>query len=424
MRGSKRKLQIYVSACIAAGGILFLVFDPFPMSPKDLQGLTVMGLLIFVSEHLAVPLPRGGGSVSVSSPLIYTTAMVYGPSKATWLACLATISARELAPSVPRQYFLFNRAAFTISTAIAGSIFQWLGGVPGSLNLQRGVIPLVACALTYTLVNAGLVMTALSLQRGVSFRTLWRTNFMWSIPSLLALVPLAAIMSGVLVNSGPVSIALFFLPLLAARQSFGRYIELRQVFLETIRALVRALDAKDPCTRGHSERVARLSAAVGRALRLPEQEIELLEYIGLLHDIGKVAIRDAVLKKPGIYTINEYIEMKAHPTLGADIITGIKMLGNAASWVRYHHEWYNGTGFPEGLKGNQIPLGARIISVADAFDAMISERPYKSPLPTSRAIEELQRCAGTQFDPEVVKVMISCWKELEPGDNEADQSKV
>lgn len=421
MPQSQRKLKIYVRLCIAVGSLLFAILQPFPIASKDLPGLAVLGLLIFVSEYLAVPLPRGGGSVSVSSPLIYTALMVYGVRKATWLACVATISLKELSPVVPREAFLFNRAVLTICTATAGSIFQWLGGDPGSLSLKRGVIPLVACALSYTLVNAGLVMIALSLQRGVPLRTLWATNFVWSLPSLLALVPLAAIMSSVLVNSGPLSIALFFLPLLAARQSFGRYIELRQVFLETVRALVQALDAKDPCTRGHSERVARWSAAIGRALRLPEAEVELLQYIGLLHDIGKVGIRDAVLKKPGTYTINEYIEMKAHPNVGANILAGIKLLGQAASWVRYHHERYDGTGFPEGLKKEEIPLGARIISVADAFDAMISERPYKKALSPAQAIEELKRCAGTQFDPAIVQVMISCWKELRPGENGADE---
>lgn len=417
MKSSKSKLSFYTKSCIALGGSLLLLFHPFPLRANDLPGLAVLGFLIFVSEYLAVPLPRGGGSVSVSSPIIYTAIIVYGVRKAAWLASLASISVKELSGHFPVIAFLFNRSAIAISTVAASFVYELTGGLAGSLSLQHGFVPLFLCALAYTGIDGALVMIAMVLQRGVSMVSLWATNFRWSLPSLLAVTPLAAIMSYVMIRSGPLSIALFFLPLLAARHSFGRYVELRKVFLQTVKALVQTLDAKDPYTRGHSERVAFWASAIGRQLDLPEEEVELLEYVGLLHDVGKIGIRDAILKKPGIYTQREYSEMKEHPVLGAEILSGITVLGKGAIWVKYHHERYDGTGFPEGLKAEHIPLGARIIAVADAFDAMTSDRPYKAALSVKKATEELQRCSGTQFDPKIVRAMLECVSQLQPSED-------
>ncbi|HHV78779.1 MAG TPA: HD domain-containing protein [Firmicutes bacterium] len=420
MNGSSTRLNAYIRACVILGGLLLVVYQPFPLNTQHLPGLAVLGLLIFVSEYLAVPLPRGGGSVSVSSPLIYTAIIVYGIREATWLACVASISISELSARLPLTAFLFNRAAITISTVAGGIAYELSNGQPGSLDLRHGFGPLFVCALTYTAINGGLVLLAMMIQKGKSVTSLWVTNFRWSLPSLLAVTPLAGIMAFVLIRSGPMSIALFFLPLLAARHSFGRYVELRKVFIQTIKALVQTLDAKDPYTRGHSERVAYWASTIARKLNLPEQDIELLEYIGLLHDVGKIGISDAVLKKPGIYTKQEYSEMKAHPVLGAEIISGITLLGKGATWVKYHHERHDGTGFPEGLKGDDIPLGARIIAVADAFDAMTSDRPYKNAMSLEQAREELKRCSGSQFDPRIVQVMLTCTEGLQQCEDKTD----
>jgi HD-GYP domain-containing protein (c-di-GMP phosphodiesterase class II) len=232
-------------------------------------------------------------------------------------------------------------------------------------------------------------------------------NMHWAVPNLVTFIPMSLLIAVVYDAGGPASVALFFVPLLMARQAFQRYMDMRTTYLQTITALSAALDAKDPSTHGHSERVAGHAVAIGRKLGVSHVDLELLEYVGILHDVGKLGVRDAVLKKPGLLTAAEYEEMKQHPTLGGQIVGGIKLLGKGSQWIRHHHERYDGTGFPDGLAGEDIPLGARIITVADAYDAMLSARSYKPDFTPERARQELLQCSGTQFDPKVVAALLS-----------------
>ncbi len=184
------------------------------------------------------------------------------------------------------------------------------------------------------------------------------------------------------------------------------YEELQGHFADTIRALVTAMEAKDAYTYGHSDRVTQYSLMIGNHLGLTEAEVRELEYTALLHDIGKIGIAEEILRKPGKLNPHEWSVVKKHTVLGSTIIRPIKFLNRGEASVRHHHEWFNGSGYPDGLRGEDIPLFARIIAVADAFDAMISERPYRSCLTEQAAIGELKRCAGEQFDPTVVATFL------------------
>jgi HD-GYP domain-containing protein (c-di-GMP phosphodiesterase class II) len=180
----------------------------------------------------------------------------------------------------------------------------------------------------------------------------------------------------------------------------------------TIKALAAAIDAKDPYTCGHSQRVVEYALMAGAALSLSPVELEVLEYAGILHDIGKIGIADNILCKPGNLTEEEYCAIPEHPVIGANIIEGIPFLKEARTLVLYHHERYDGLGYPEGLKGEDIPLGARLLTVADSFDSMTTDRPYHAALNINHALDELRRCAGTQFCPIAVKAFISGFEEL------------
>lgn len=180
-------------------------------------------------------------------------------------------------------------------------------------------------------------------------------------------------------------------------------------------ALSNAIDARDSYTRGHSERVSEYAAQLAKALKLPEDQIDIIRYVGLLHDVGKVGIRDAIMKKPGAFTFEEYEEMKNHANLGADMLAGLKFLGKGQDWVRYHHERWDGHGFPKGLSGEAIPLEARILACADSFDAMTTDRPYKAKMDLEAARKELKRCSGTQFDPKVVEAMVKVIDKMQEG---------
>lgn len=180
--------------------------------------------------------------------------------------------------------------------------------------------------------------------------------------------------------------------------------EMNEFFIGLIKALSEAIEAKDKYTRGHTDRVSHLSIMIGEKMRLSKERIEILRLASILHDIGKIGIPENILNKPTRLTSEEYIKIKEHPLIGAQILKPIAKLKDVREAVLYHHESYDGYGYPAGLKGEQIPLEARIIAVADTYDALITERPYKKALSPEKALKEIEKCSGTQFDPEVVKV--------------------
>ncbi|KDR96434.1 HD-GYP domain, c-di-GMP phosphodiesterase class II (or its inactivated variant) [Peptoclostridium litorale DSM 5388] len=181
------------------------------------------------------------------------------------------------------------------------------------------------------------------------------------------------------------------------------YKEMKNTYFETIHALASSIDAKDPYTRGHSHRVTEYSVEIGKEMNLRDDELERLEYMAVLHDIGKIGIRDSILNKTAPLNDEEYEVIKDHPLIGAKILESSKSLKMLINGVKYHHEKYDGTGYGEGLKGREIPLGARIIAVADAYDAMTTDRPYRKGLSHEISMEEINKFSGRQFDPEIVR---------------------
>jgi len=184
------------------------------------------------------------------------------------------------------------------------------------------------------------------------------------------------------------------------------YKHMQDTYLGTIQTLARAIDAKDPHTKGHSDRVTRYAVKIAKEMNLSETVIRNIEYAALIHDIGKIGIQETILAKKGKLSRAEYEIVKMHPLIGESIITPVKFLNGVAPLILYHHEGFDGEGYLEGLRGEGIPLGARIISVADAFDAMTSDRPYRKALSKEEARRELEKESGKRFDPEVVKALL------------------
>jgi putative nucleotidyltransferase with HDIG domain len=176
--------------------------------------------------------------------------------------------------------------------------------------------------------------------------------------------------------------------------------------LNTIYALAATVDAKDHYTYGHSKKVSKYAVNIAEALGYPNERINTLRTAGLLHDIGKIGIPDQILRKTGFLTPEEWQVIYAHPDLGVSIIKHVESLSDCLAGIKYHHEHYDGTGYPAGLKGDNIPQDARILAICDAYDAMTSERPYRNKLTHEMALEELKRCSGTQFDPKIVEVFL------------------
>jgi putative nucleotidyltransferase with HDIG domain len=181
---------------------------------------------------------------------------------------------------------------------------------------------------------------------------------------------------------------------------------LKKAHLDSVKVLVEAIDAKDPYTRGHSDRVTRMSLKIAFQFGFAEDRLESLEYGALLHDIGKIGIKDEVLQKPGALNSEEYQYIQEHPLIGVKIIEGLDFFKDKIPMIRHHHEHYDGSGYPDGLLGAAIPLEARIIAVPDAFDAMTSARPHRGMMPLQDVLMELEKCKGTQFDPKILEIFL------------------
>ncbi len=187
------------------------------------------------------------------------------------------------------------------------------------------------------------------------------------------------------------------------QQAYG---DLKKAYLDSVKVLAEAIDAKDPYTRGHSDRVRRMSLRIAVSLGFTEERMEILEYGALLHDIGKIGIKDEILRKPGPLSPEEYRMIQEHPLIGAKIVEGIDFFKDKIAMIRNHHEHFDGKGYPDGLAGEAIPLEARLIAVPDAFDAMASSRPHRGSMPTEHILVEMEKHKGKQFDPRILKIFL------------------
>jgi putative nucleotidyltransferase with HDIG domain len=289
------------------------------------------------------------------------------------------------------------------------TLLPLIGANPTAAPVGQFAAVLVAAGVFFV-VNTGFAVVAVSARTGAAPRTVFAQDITAVAANLAGLAPLAWLMT--LVFQLPNGIGwwatpLFVVPLYTTRLSYARYVETRELFEQTIEALSKAVDARDPYTRNHSSRVSHIAEAMCRVMRLPENEIERIKWAGLLHDIGKIGIRDNILLKEGPLDKGERILMNQHPTIGAEIVAPATQLASEAPLIKAHHEWFNGSGYPDGQEALDIPRGARILTIADAYEAMTSSRPYrKTPLTHEQAVDQLERFSGIQFDPEIVPVLV------------------
>lgn len=401
------KLKIYIGVITASAIALFIYLIPSLPSLSNIWLVLIFFLAISAfAEFIPVDLPIGG-VMSIGFPIDFVLILVYGPALAMLITAFSALISEMIDRKISWYKIIFNASQLALSAGIAGLVYQYSGGIIGFQNFLKFVFPASLCALTYCFINLILVTVVISLAQGSRIFAVWRVNFKENLPTYLAEAPLGFLMAIIYVQVGIWGILLFFLPLLLARRSFELYAKMRKMYLETIRALAAAIDAKDPYTKGHSERVAQMAVSLARELNLPEGEIENLEYSALLHDIGKIGIDEKILRKDDGLTNEEYDKIKKHTITGAKIIEPVDFLKNSYQAIYHHHERFNGNGYPDGIKEEDIPLAARIISVADAYDAMNSDRPYRKRLSKDKIIKELKDQSGKQFDPKIVKALIS-----------------
>ena len=266
----------------------------------------------------------------------------------------------------------------------------------------QNVIAIVGSGLLDIAVNSFLVCLVISLAINQPLRYIWLRNFRQVIWHELSIIPLGTIVA-LLWRFNPVSIVLAALPLEVVRRSYKFLNDLQRQTGEALSALVRVIDERDHHTLDHSERVSNYARTIAEALDLPQESIDSIASAALLHDVGKVGMADDILFNPRILNPQERKHAQEHAEVGAMLLSKFPLFDKGAILVKHHHERYDGTGYPEGLKGKDIPLGSRIISVADAYQAMTEDRPYRRALSVDQAVAQLVAGSGTQFDPEIVQ---------------------
>nr|WP_232542961.1 HD-GYP domain-containing protein [Streptomyces sp. QHH-9511] len=352
--------------------------------------------------------PMGAGSFF---PVLLSSALLLPPSAAALTALPGALLARvERRPAGVRrawrtaQLVIAVWAAAMVAGALDGGLA--LGGGPHHPDFPYVLLPAAACALTFCLVLTALDGGVRTAAEGVPPRTAWRGLGRALAPH--AVHGLAGLMMAVLWRStyGPVAALFVLLPMYISCWVFAQYHREHAAHRATIRALVQAVDIKDRYTRGHSERVGRASVLIARELGMEEDRLEVVRFAGILHDVGKLGVPTRVLRKDGPLTPEERRIIELHPEYGHEMVRGIGFLGEARSAILHHHERMDGSGYPYGLSGAQIPEFARVVAVADAFDAMTSTRCYSRARPVEKAVAELERCAGTHFDPRMVRALV------------------
>jgi hypothetical protein len=402
------------SVVLSGVAILVLWHLTSRMGDVDWQAFVFWGILLAFPEFFPSRFPSGIW-LSVSFAAEYASIIVLGPGAAVWLVVL-----RELFVGSVHQLWLrkgyrtrdsvfavaFNFSQFVVSVGVAGLVFQIAQEAGSAYSFPKFLIPLGLCALVYFFLNTGLLATAVRLHERIPF--LWQA---WAIGRSMALGHVVLAIAGaaaawLYLEVSPWVVALAIPFLLLIRVHFQDKVEVRRSEEESLALMAKLIEAKDRYTEKHSQRVIDYTNMILRELRVSYRLGETIKRAALVHDIGKIGTRDATLTKPGWLTTEEYEAVKAHPAAGAEILAKKASFGKEIPIVRHHHESLDGSGYPDGLAGTEIPLGARILAVADAYDAMTSPRPYKPARSREEAVAELRRCSGTQFDSEAVEALV------------------
>jgi putative nucleotidyltransferase with HDIG domain len=407
LRGWPRVAWVVIPSFLAALPLLLALFGgpEVRQSRLDVGGVLLWTLILAAAEALPVPLPRGG-TVTIGSILDLGAIVLFGPWIAGAMDLVTTVFAQVVWLRRRPAEALLHAGLYAATTVLAGAAFLAAGGVLGAPRLPTDLLAVLLSGSLYFVLNTGAVSFVLGARSGEHPAFVWRRQFRDGLPLYVLSIGFALLFAEVRIHAGLAGVLLLVLPLFLARYALRLYADLKEDLISFVRALSVALDAVDPYTHDHSVRVAAYSVRVARRLGIPESEVEMIQYAALVHDIGKIAQRPDVIRKPDALDEEERRLMMRHPEAGARIVGQIRALREAAEMIRTHHWRPDGRGYPSGLLESQVPRGARIIHVCDAFDAMTSDRPYRKGLPASRALSELRRNAGAQFDHGAVLALI------------------
>ncbi len=416
------RARFYIAAVALASGVC--LFNTFHGWAPELSARFFLYLAIAVaSSGMKVSLPGIDGNMSVNYIFTLLALLELGRPQAVLLAVIsAFIQTFWNAKNRPKlAQLLFNISCIALTVFAASVIFER----PWFVNLPEGAaLRLTIAGITYFFANTLCVSTILAMTSKRTIPQVWQSCYVWTFPYYLVGVSLAVMLHTSIETLGwRFTVAL--LPLLyIIYRSFRLYLDkleqekthnadMAALHLRTIEALAMAIEAKDECTQEHLRRVQVYSENIAAKMGLPEDEIQALRTAAILHDIGKLAVPDYIISKPGKLTPEEFDKMKIHTVVGAAILQQVAFPYAVAPIVRSHHERWDGTGYPDGLKGDEIPIGARILSAVDCLDAISSDRQYRQALPLNEAMDYVASLAGRSFDPKVIEVLQQHYRDFE-----------
>jgi HD domain len=427
--GKLSRVALLYIALVVAAAVILVARSSF--AGLSWQAIAVLGALVMISESWATQLRPHRLSWTPGSAAMLASVVLTGPAGAAVVGACTAFGLRR-GPSVLQR--VFNTAMYATSAYLAGRTFVALGGhvgLPDENSFPLIIAPFAAAAAVQAVANHGMLAGVLWLTRdGEATRA--QAGVGLSTKLLLSDVGYGAF--GLLIAAlwrvaGPFAPLLVLIPLFVARWAVAQFAEQQRAYEATVGALCQAVETKDVYTRGHSDRVSRGSVMIAREVGMRGDRVEALRYAGMLHDVGKLGVPTKVLQKTGKLTEEEYEAIQLHPARGLDIVSEIGFLDEALAGIMHHHERIDGRGYPVGLAGDEIPEFARVLAVADAFDAMTSTRSYRGARPVDEAIAELRKWSGTQFDPAFVDAFVAAvkregWQRQQPAELETGELAV
>jgi putative nucleotidyltransferase with HDIG domain len=416
------RLRVKTLVCVVVAGAIASLYWTAGFASSQWLHFFVYLLAILLSSGMKVAMPKSEATMSVNFPFILLGILECSPLQAVILATSSVIAQCRIRVVKPFRLIqiLFNVANVTTATVLAWHTYAGLLGL-----LHREVAPTLAVAATvYFLANTVPLALVIAWESQMAPIRQWRHEFLWYLPFYLVGAMLAAAANLISIRWGWMT-SLLLVPLVyiiyrgyranvAIIRDRERHIaETEALHLRTIEGLAMAVEAKDKNTHGHLMRVRVYALELGKIMGLDQSIMQALLTAAYLHDIGKLAVPEHIINKPGKLTQEEFEKMKIHPGVGADILERVKFPYPVVPIVRSHHEAWDGSGYPDGLKGEEIPIGARILTAVDCLDALASDRPYRRALPLDEAMAMVKSKAGSQFDPEVVRLLAEHYPHLE-----------
>jgi putative nucleotidyltransferase with HDIG domain len=397
----------YVSlVCVAALGASFVLFVTEPaFNVEFARAALTFGVISVLAQLLSYRTGRSStGSVSFI-PVLASAAIA--PHWVSIVAVIASSLAGQIVAKRNTLRTIFNPAQEAFALALAILAYRAFGGIPLHRIADSSSLSLIALFLVFFTTNSICVSGALGIVGQRSAWLIWKENTLSALPYDFLSLPAILFFVWTYTQYGTVGAFVFAVPLLGIRQLYKVTGQLEQTNRELLELMVAAIEARDPYTSGHSRRVAEKARIIARAIGLRDKDIERIVAAALLHDVGKIhEVFGPILSKPGRLTPEEQVIMRTHPVKSAELAGKVTELRDVVPLIRHHHENFDGTGYPDGLKGEGIPLGSRIIMFADTIDAMTTDRPYRAALDATSVRKELLRFRGTQFDPSICDALL------------------